>query len=698
MQLATVEVVAQSDKKDDDSPGLSSNESQLREAPFSNDLVTQGVFDDDPLADELKAMLSLIAHPAPVDLATADARLSLRGFPAPLLRDGFVHLGVPDELNTVRTLVIQGPLVPVLGRAAPGGIQDFQTARPRTKAARMFGYSVTSLQRQSATLEITGPVVPKRGWQRVAADWSRKTGPEQYVVSETRSVDGSLAWKHSATASTLYYVDFQELATTPSPGVPEYRRATGQKIVGPYRPLALFNSGGPATGLLRRSTMAGVLYEGQPNARLNVRAAVEGWWRQVDQDRFTTSLFNLATGIFEGTREPIHLEQPQQALSARCDFTRRINTPRADHKLMFALSDTWGRNVRSERGLSPADRDALPLSVRQFRPEAPDYFRPAFRREGFTRVITDREENVRYTALEISERAALNHGRLVLTAGARQDFVALQLHDRRPGVAFPHVEDRVQQPTFLFGANYQVRPSRLLLFATTSMAFEPSTRVDARTGHIQGNDTTRGGEAGFKARLAEWALDWSGSAFTLSNQDISRRNPLYNDPILDASQTQPQLVAAGEERFTGARLEARWKPAPPLTVTTRASYVRAITTASPDLPEEVGRQLTRMPALNLGASASYSFGQGRFSGMSISTSYSYVDRYVANYEDSNRFQLDYPGYGQVSLGVSRSIVVKKIYTHQFGLSIRNALDEDLLASQARPGAGREFTGSYRLLF
>jgi len=187
MQLATVEVVALSDKKDDDSPGLSSNESQLREAPFSNDLVTQGVFDDDPLADELKAMLSLIAHPAPVDLATADARLSLRGFPAPLLRDGFVHLGVPDELNTVRTLVIQGPLVPVLGRAAPGGIQDFQTARPRTKAARMFGYSVTSLQRQSATLEITGPVVPKRGWQRVAADWSRKSGPEQYAVSETRS-------------------------------------------------------------------------------------------------------------------------------------------------------------------------------------------------------------------------------------------------------------------------------------------------------------------------------------------------------------------------------------------------------------------------------------------------------------------------------------------------------------------------------
>ena len=698
MRLERVEVQAQPDDRGHDPTGLSSNESQLHDAPFSNDLVTQGVFDDDPLADEMRAMLGQVASPSQVDLATGDARLSLRGFPAPLLRDGFVHLGVADVLNTARTLIIQGPLVPVLGRAAPGGIQDFQTARPRTKAGKTFGFAVTSLQRQSASFEVTGPVVPKRVWQRAAADWSHKSGPEQFVMSESRSLDGSLAWKHSATASTLYYVDFQQLATTPTPGIPEYRRATGQKIVGPYLPLALFNSGGPAAGVRRRSTMAGVLFDGQPNPKLVLRAAVEAWWRQVDQDRFTTSLFNVATGLFEGTREPIHIEQPQHAVTGRFDLTRRVTTKRVDHKLMFALSDTWGSYLREERGLTTADRSALPLAVRQFRPEAPDYFRPSFSRELYRRVITDRVESVRYTALEISERAALNQGRLVLTAGARQDLVALTLDDRRPGAAQPRVHDHAQQPTYLFGVNYQMRPSRLLLFATTSTAFEPSTRVDARTGHIQGNDTTRGAEAGFKARVPEWSLDWSGSVFTLYNQDISRRNPLYNDPILDANQTQPQLVAAGEERFTGGRIESRWKPAPPWTLVTRISYVRAVTTASPDLPEEVGRQLTRMPALNAGASASYSFGKGRFSGTSLSASYSYVDRFVANYEDRNRFRLDYPGCGLVSLSVSRTFVRKKIYTHQVGVAVRNVFDEDLLASQARTGADREFTCSYRLIY
>jgi iron complex outermembrane receptor protein len=181
------------------------------------------------------------------------------------------------------------------------------------------------------------------------------------------------------------------------------------------------------------------------------------------------------------------------------------------------------------------------------------------------------------------------------------------------------------------------------LFATTSTAFEPSTRVDARTGRIQGNDTTRGYEAGFKARISAWAVDWSAAVFTLYNQDISRRNPLLNDPIFDANQTQPQLVAAGEERFTGGRVEGRWVPAPGWSLGGRVAYVRAITTASPDIPEEVGRQLTRMPRLNAGASVAYRFAAGRLAGTSVSASYVYLGGHTAFYEDRNRFRLDLSG-------------------------------------------------------
>ena len=81
------------------------------------------------------------------------------------------------------------------------------------------------------------------------------------------------------------------------------------------------------------------------------------------------------------------------------------------------------------------------------------------------------------------------------------------------------------------------------------------------------------------------------------------------------------------------KIEGRWKPIMPMTVTLRGTYVRAITTASPDLPEEVGRELTRFPPYNLSASMSYGFSSGRLRGLSLSGSWSYISDFVASYED-----------------------------------------------------------------
>jgi iron complex outermembrane receptor protein len=261
------------------------------------------------------------------------------------------------------------------------------------------------------------------------------------------------------------------------------------------------------------------------------------------------------------------------------------------------------------------------------------------------------------------------------------------------------VADTVDQVTYHFGGNYQAVPSRLLLFATTSTAFEPSTRVDARTGRIQGNETTRGYEAGFKARTPKGLAEVTVSGFTLFNQDISRRNPLYGDPIFDANHTRPQLVAAGEERFTGGKLEGRWRPSAtvPLNLSARLSYVRAITTASPDLPQEVGRELTRMPPYTATLSASYSVTKTKLKGLTLSASWNYLSRFVAYYEDRTRYGSRYPGYGLVTLGANYSKRIGK-YTHAIGAGVRNLFDADLLRSQARLGAGREVYASYRLTF
>lgn len=699
LQLDRLEVKAKPDDPGFDATGMGSYEHQLRDEPFSNDLISAEAIEDNATTADVATELGLIATPSAVDLATGDSRVSLRGFPTPLLVNGFARMGGLDVLNTARTVVIQGALVPVLGRGAPGGIQDFWTHRPRTARSQRVEYSRSSLHRQTAAIEINGLAVPKRAWHRVAFDWSRKTGPEEFVATESRALNGAVTWRHGAAASTLFSVDYLQTRANAAPGIPEYREFTGGKIVGPFLPLAHFNVFGPDAGIRRRSLVANIALDAQPHPKIALRAGVEAWWRRIEQDRFTTGLFNRATARFEGTREPRHSEQPQRAHVARAEATGRFTALGSEHKLMLAASHTIGDSLREERALSLAARNALPSSARILDPGAPNFTRPSYSETLYDRILTDRRERTRYSALELSERLARAKGRTVLTGGVRQDRVDLRVADRRAGSppTQARVNDTAGQLTYHLGVNHQALPGRLLLFATTSTAFNPSTRVDARTGRIQGNETTEGHEAGFKARLAPRQLELTTSLFTFRNRDISRRNPLYDDPILDANHTQPQLVAAGEERYTGGKIEGRLKPWAPLTVTFRASQVRAITTASPDLPEEVGRQLTRFPPLNLSAAASWGVAAGPLQGLSLGASWSYISRFVANYEDRQRFRLEYPGYALTNLSASYPLRRGK-FTHGFGLVVRNVFDCDLLRKLARVGAGREITASYRLTY
>ena len=83
--------------------------------------------------------------------------------------------------------------------------------------------------------------------------------------------------------------------------------------------------------------------------------------------------------------------------------------------------------------------------------------------------------------------------------------------------------------------------------------------------------------------------------------------------------------------------------------------------------------------------------------MSLSTSLTYVAGYTAYYEDAQRRGLDYSSYALAGVSASRSYKIGK-YTHGIGLSLRNALDYDLLEKQSRLGAGRELAASYRLMF
>jgi iron complex outermembrane receptor protein len=291
---------------------------------------------------------------------------------------------------------------------------------------------------------------------------------------------------------------------------------------------------------------------------------------------------------------------------------------------------------------------------------------------------------------------AFAQGRTVVSVGARYDEVGLIVRDDRPGAAFPRVQDGTAQLSYHAGVNYQLVRNRALLFATASTAFDPTTPVDVRTGSIQENETTLGYETGVKGRALANRFDYTASVFLLYNRNISRRNPLYDDPIFDANQTQPQLVAAGEERFSGWRAEARYKYSEAISVSVRGVRMQAITTKSPALGPEVGRQVSRLPRDTATVQLRYSPAKNGI-GFNCGAGLTYISGYVANYEDAKHAYLEYPGYALINLhsGYSWKIGPRLLNVN---LSVRNALNRDLLASHARIGAGRELGVSTRMTF
>lgn len=698
VELSPLLVTSTGDDSSYDETGIGSMEMDMGDAPFSNDLVGGGGAADE-LAGVVDVELAQINNPTPTDLSTSNSRVDVRGFPSPRLRNGFTQMGISEILNIERSEQIVGPLTPVAGRAAPGGINNHLTGRPRAKPVGVLTLGLGSDETHRLAFDASRVLRKNRAWNRVSGLWSQRRGPELYSYYRQRTLGASFTWKASRSSSWLLQFDYADYRSNPSGGIPEYRASRSGKVLGPYLPLAKFHTNGPESLQAKSVGSIALQYEGQLRRWLSLRTTGQLFLRRFEEDRFTRGEYLLDEQVFGGTREPVHTEQPFRAFSGQVEATARFRALRGEHKLMISLEGSKVCAERLQRALSSADRLLLlPESVRFFDPASPDYSRPEYSPALFRRVITDRTENTLFSALVLSERAAFAKGRLVATAGLRRDWVSLRIEDHRPTTSTPLVEDDTGKLSGHLGANWLVRPGRLLLFANTSTAFEPSLRVDARTGRIQGNETTLGYEGGATGLFRDTNLAWTLTLFTYYNRNIARKNPLYGSSLYDADQTQPQLVAAGEERFRGGALELRWRPLPVVTLSARHASTAAITTASPDLPEEVGRQLSRLPR----DSSSFSFRYApsldkRGRAMSLGATFTYIGPYVAWYESATRAELRYPGYSLV--GANAGWRLKKgPRTHALNLGLRNLLNTNLLTRLARTNGGRELTGSYSLSY
>lgn len=635
----------------------------------------------------------------PREFATASGAEAPRGFTTPRLRNGLNQSGFPEIIVGGRRELLTGFMATYHGRTAPGGIQNTLSHRPTPKPLNAFSFGLAAGDGTQARFggEHNATLQPKRLHYRAVFDARGQDGPQDFAREV--SAKAGLGLRYAPTKGTVWLVEIEgaRVDATPAGGIVLGRATQGAPQGGPHRPLAHFNTNGPRAWTERTSGSVSVLLEQKAQEDLRLRVGAQVWRRTQEELRFNTSAYLVGAGVFDGVREPQYNALEQSALGLEVELTGTGQLPIGNHEWLVGAFASRDQTDRDQRALPIEARDALPATVRTLDPSAPDWSLPAYSPDVYARVLAARDEGADYAGVFVSERVALPGNRVFGTIGARNDWVNSQVNDRADGAAVPHAGAQVSRTTHHAGIVWHTIPNRLAGFVNRSTAFQPVRRVDARTGRIVGNESTSGLEWGWRYATSDGKSTLTLSTYRLWNENITRNNPLYNDPVFDAESRQPQLVSSGEERFTGSELGLRTKASPSLTFTGKVAWVEAITTESPDLPQEIGRQLPRLPQFTAGGNLRYVFRAPGLQGLTLGAGYAWIGEHIAVYETARRLEVAYDDYGVIDLSAGVVWQSEQV-EHALNLAVRNTLNVDLVAAAGRLGGARALDAGYSLRF
>lgn len=650
----------------------------------------------DPGTSMLNEELAALPDQRQQDFVSISGGSTPRGFSAPRLRNGLTQLGFEEQIVGGRRDLLTGFMAVLYGRTAPGGIINLISKRPTPKTTWQFESQVNSRPAVSLQAERSELLVTKKLNGRIMGQWNWQDGPQDFATRDESVGTASLRYAPDKKTVVLWEVEFAQTDSVPSPGLPLTREVPGGLTGAPYVPLATFNTNGPYAWAERESFSTSIWAEHKLKTGMAMRGGVQWWRRSQKEFRFITGPYVLSTGRFDGVRGPQYNDRADDTVGAQVEIDIPVKGQRYNQRWLAGLEGSHAVTDRERRALPISVRDALPESVRTLDPSAPDFTTPAYSTETYTRLQTLRNEWSDYMGVFVSDRLSWARGRSGATFGLRHDWVNSAVDDLLITAKNPHATAAVQKTTYHVGWVGQYRP-RLAVFVNHSTAFQPQRRVDSRTGRIQGNESTSGFETGLRWQTMDSDVLVTLAVYRLWNRNIARFNPAYGDPVLDPDQNQPQLTSSGEEQFTGGESGLRWNITRAFTADLRAAWLEAITTSSPDMPEEVGRQLPRTPKYTGSASLSWRPDSSGL-GWQLSGAYAWISSQVAVYQSRTRSLWRCGGYGVLGFNSSYTWMQGKKIRHTVGLSLRNALDRDLVAAVGRVGGERVIEGRYSVRF
>ena len=667
--------------------------------PFGRDGVfgeMENVQQVDPGTALLNDEISALPEQRQAEFVSISGGSTPRGFTAPRLRNGLTQLGFPEQIVGGRRDLLTGFMAVLYGRTAPGGIVNLISRRPTPKTSWQFETQVSDRPSLYLQAERSELLITKKLNGRLMGTWAWQDGPEDFAKRREGIATVSLRYAPDKATVVLWEVEAAQTRTVPAPGLPLTRETPGGPTGSPYLPLATFNTNGPHAWAHRDSFSTSVWAERKLVRGWSLRGGAQWWNRQLRELRFSTGPYVLATALFDGTREPVFNDRTEDTVGAQVEVDIPVKHQRLNERWLAGIEGSHAVTDRIRRALPTADRDALPSTVRTLDPAAPDFTTPAYSENTYARLLTLRDETADYVGLFVSDRLSWARGRHGATFGLRQDWVSATIDDLLPATRIPHSTSAVQKTTYHLGWVGQYG-KQLAVFVNHSTAFQPQRRIDSRTGRIQGNESTSGIEAGLRWQTPSKAILVTTAIYRLWNKNITRLNPAYGDPVLDPDQNQPQLASSGEEQFTSIESNVRWNITPKLTADVRGAWLEAITTSSPDLPEEVKRQLPRTPKYTGSASLTWRPDPAGL-GWQTSVAYAWIGSHVAVYPSRTRTLWRCNGYGVLGFNASYTWAQGKKLRHSAGLSVRNALNRDLLAAAGRIGGERGLEARYGVRF
>ena len=646
----------------------------LRDIPQSIQVIPRQVLEDQQVIRVEEALNNVSGVTFGGAFAGIDVDFNIRGFEAPILRDGFRRFSgfeeSPETANLEQIEVLKGPASILYGEIEPGGIINLVTKQPLSEPFYEAELQIGNRGAARPRIDFSGPLASDgRVSYRLNALASNENSFRGYEQDDQRFFFSPvLSWQVSDRTNLTLQVEYAKREGAADIGLP----ALGDSVVDVPDDRVL---GEPDDFVDSIFVNLGYTLEHQLDENWRLRNAFRFLDRELLDVVSVPLFFDESTG-FVG-RGLSRQDLDTQEYSLQTNVVGEFATGSVDHTLLVGV-DLSRIEEQEATGFAANENDIGFIDIFD-----PVYGTFAGLDSNNLPSFADNDTRVNRLGVYLQDQIDILDN-LILVAGLRYDLV-----DRRTvneATDFNPVRSKVNQDddelSPRVGIVYQPIPE-ISLFGSYSQSFTPNLDTTS-SGEPLEPETGEGFEAGIKAELLDGAL-----FATLSYFDITRKNVSTPDPDDIFS-----VVATGEQKSRGVELDITGQILPGWNIIASYAYIDAEVTEDTVIPE--GNRLFNTPEHSASLWTTYRIQQGNLRGLGFGIGFNFVDDREGDLENS--FELD-------SYFLTNAAVSYQRDNWRLALNFNNLFDVDYIASsqnsrlfQNEPGAPFTVRGSISIEF